>query len=345
MSVMKTIIQYLCCPQCKEEIVLEENKRFFCRSCKRRYPIVCGIPDFRLFPPPYDDIAYDVDTARRLARDYDTLDWENCLRLRMQIEKANKPKYPDDLLEAHMQFKLADKTKVPKILNLLDKAWERENAHESESKSPGIDIGCGTGAGVLAMSSRCDIVIGVDIMISDLLIARKLQESEQVSNFFLVCSCAEHLPFKSNTFSVVISRDVIEHVKNQESYLIEAVRVLKNERLFLFNSPNRFMLGLEPHVKLKKVGFLPRSLQPLYVKIRKNEIYRERLLSYFELTSMLKKLLLKYKLLNPECRIITTERSTSKLGKLTRVLPFLPSIINRYFYIFQHEHEMIVYKE
>lgn len=47
------------------------------------------------------------------------------------------------------------------------------------------------------------------------------------------------------------------------------------------------MLGLEPHVKLKRLGFLPRKLQPLYVKIRKNETYLERLLSYCELTSML----------------------------------------------------------
>lgn len=344
-TLIQTIREYVCCPNCQHEVVLKENEYFYCISCSQRYPIISGIPDFRVFDPPYTKIPVDIEMAQKLTSRFDILDHEGLIRFRMRLEKDISPLYPDDLLEAHMQYRLADKEKAEKFLTALNKVYERIGQKGNAGNVMGLDIGCGTGAGMIAISTKCELAIGGDILLSDLVIAKKLLQSEGVNNFFLVCCCAEHLPFKSEIFLFVHSRDVIEHVNNQTRYLTEAVRVLQKGRFFFFNSPNRFMLGLEPHVKLKRVGFLPRRLQPLYVKIRKKETYYERLLSYFELTSMLKKLSLNYKLLNPECRIKNTERSTSRIGQLTRAIHFLPEIINKYYYIFQYEHEMIVFKD
>ena len=338
---MRAMTRYLCCPDCKKEIALKDNEGFFCHSCNHTYPIICGIPDFRLFPPPYIDIKNDVDMAQTLDGKFDELDYENLVRLRMKLEKERSPDYPDDLLEAHMQFRLSDREKTGMFLKLLEGVKLQDN----QGRNFGVDIGSGTGAGILAISNRCDISVGVDILLTDIIIAKKLLQSEGIKNFFIACSCAEYLPFKDDIFSFAISRDVIEHVNKQINYLSEATRILKKGGSFVFNSPNRFMLGLEPHVKLKRLGFLPRKFQPLYVKIRKNETYYERLLSYFELTRMLNSLSLRYSLLNRQCRIDTTKPSTSLTGKLSRSVPSLVSFINKYYYLVQYDHEIIVHKD
>ena len=338
---MKTIAKYLCCPICKKEMVLKKNEAFHCSSCNHTYPIICGIPDFRVFAPPYIDIENDIKMARILDSKFDALNHESLIRFRMKLSKERSPDYPDDLLEAHMQFKLSDREKAGRIYKLLNETKLQGN----DGQDLGLDIGCGTGAGVLAISNICDISVGVDILLTDIIIAKKLLQAEGIKDFFIACSCAEHLPFKDNTFPFAISRDVIEHVSKQINYLSEATRILKKGASFVFNSPNRFMLGLEPHVKLKRVGFLPRKLQPLYVKIRKNETYLERLLSYFELTRMLNSLSLRYSLLNRQCRIDTTKPSTSLTGKLCRSVPSLVSFINKYYYLVQYDHEIIVHKD
>ena len=338
---MQAITRYLSCPDCKKEIVLKENEAFYCPSCNRTYPIVCGIPDFRVFAPPYINIENDIKMARILDSKFDALDHESLIRFRMKLEKEQSPTYPDDLLEAHTQFRLSDREKTGMFLKLLEGVKPQGN----QGRNFGLDIGCGSGAGLLAISNRCDMPVGVDILLTDIIIAKKLLQSEGIKNFFIACSCAEHLPFKDHTFSFAISRDVIEHVNKQINYLSEATRILKKGTSFVFNSPNRFMLGLEPHVKLKRVGFLPRKLQPLYVKIRKNETYLERLLSYSELTRMLNSLSLRYSLLNRQHRIDTTKPSTSFIGKLTRSLPSLVSFINKYYYLVQYDHEIIVHKD
>lgn len=344
-SQLHNIIDALCCPHCKEGMTLTGGQHLRCCSCGHEYQIFDGIPDFRMAPPPYTSIVSDLEMAKKLIDNYPQLNHEELIRFRMKLEKENNPSYPDDLLESHMEYRLKDREKVSNFLSLVNKASGDSCASGKGERAINLDIGCGTGAGILALSGQCSNVIGADILMSDLIIAKKLLESEGINNFALICCCAEQLPFKTGAFSLVHSRDVIEHVSDQKKYLSEAVRVLMRGRPFVFNSPNRFMLGLEPHVKLKRVGFLPRWVQPLYVKIRKGERYYERLLSYFELTAMLRGLSLCYKLMNPGVRINVTERSTSLIGQIAKDIPFFAAFFNRYYYIFQYEYEMIVYKD
>jgi ubiquinone/menaquinone biosynthesis C-methylase UbiE len=340
------ILKCLCCPKCRGQIVLKNEVLFSCLSCKEQYQIVNGIPDFRVFDPPYVDIPADIEMANKLAAKFASLAYDDLVRFRMELSKEQSPGYPDDLLEAHTQGRLIYRRKiVEKILHLFDKISQQKGFLETESKPIGLDIGCGTGPGLIAMSKKCDISIGADILMADMLLAQKLLESESIKNFYLVCCCAEHLPFKKAAFSLVTSRDVIEHVRDQKIYLSEALRVLRKGGFFLFNSPNRLMLKLEPHVKLKRVGFLPRCLQSIYVKLRRKEAYKERLLSLFELKSMISGLSVKYELLNPEKRIDFDSNSTSVMGRFVRSVPFFANIINRYYYIFQYEHEIIIVNE
>src|SRR5260370_16977956 len=46
------------CPSCKGPLVSLQSG-FTCAACERQYPIICGIPDFRLAPDPYTGMAED----------------------------------------------------------------------------------------------------------------------------------------------------------------------------------------------------------------------------------------------------------------------------------------------
>ena len=51
----------------------------------------------------------------------------------------------------------------------------------------------------------------------------------------VVCGVGEHLPFASSTFDLVLSHEVLEHVRDDRAYLSEALRSLKpGGRLLLF---------------------------------------------------------------------------------------------------------------
>ena len=51
----------LCCPVCRDDFA-ESAGELACRGCGRRFPIVAGIPDLRVFPDPY--IAMEDDRKK-----------------------------------------------------------------------------------------------------------------------------------------------------------------------------------------------------------------------------------------------------------------------------------------
>lgn len=84
------------------------------------------------------------------------------------------------------------------------------------------------------------------------------------------------IPFADDSFDVVISNHVIEHVGDhaaQARHLEEIARVLKSDGRGYLAVPNRWML-VEPHFKLIFLSWLPKSLRSPYVRaLRKGPVY------------------------------------------------------------------------
>jgi SAM-dependent methyltransferase len=77
-----------------------------------------------------------------------------------------------------------------------------------------------------------------------------------------------HLPFESDSFDVVLSNHVIEHVgdrADQLDHLREVHRVLDGSGVCYLAVPNRWVL-LEPHFRLPFLSWLPRPLRDPYVR-------------------------------------------------------------------------------
>ena len=80
-------------------------------------------------------------------------------------------------------------------------------------------------------------------------------------------AAAESLPFKRNTFDVVFSVAVLEHVKNLDTVMSEAMRVLKPVGMFWANVPN-YNSVWEGHYKMLWMPHMSKTMAKRYVEFR-----------------------------------------------------------------------------
>jgi 2-polyprenyl-3-methyl-5-hydroxy-6-metoxy-1,4-benzoquinol methylase len=97
-----------------------------------------------------------------------------------------------------------------------------------------LEVGCGLGYFSNKAYKLGANVTGIDIGPKLVSINKKLTPR---GKFFV--SSASKLPFKDQTFDVVLSTEVIEHVENQKTALREMSRVLKSGGILVITTPNR----------------------------------------------------------------------------------------------------------
>jgi ubiquinone/menaquinone biosynthesis C-methylase UbiE len=100
------------------------------------------------------------------------------------------------------------------------------SAHIDFSGKRVLDVGCGQGKKTIYYSDRCMRATGIDINKSSIKTACEFAREHKKDIDFLVADglC---LPFKRNSFDLVISNDVFEHIKNPKKSFIEMERVVK----------------------------------------------------------------------------------------------------------------------
>lgn len=117
-----------------------------------------------------------------------------------------------------------------------------------------LDIGGGSGVVAAYLGECCRSVVAVDVV----------DERLEVSVPFVPVR-DENLPFKAQSFDVVVSNQVIEHVRNQGKHLREIHRVLRGGGICYLATPNRYAL-IEPHYKLPLLSWPPPAGRNLYLK-------------------------------------------------------------------------------
>jgi SAM-dependent methyltransferase len=136
----------------------------------------------------------------------------------------------------HPNLEKADERGVPSLVWRAGQdrrfALIRRAAGDRLQGKPVLDVGCGVGLYLQAFRASTPHVFGVEI---------EAERSRQArAHGDVTQSPAESLPFAPNTFDLVLSHEVIEHVTDDQACVAEMVRVLKGSgRLVLF-CPNRF---------------------------------------------------------------------------------------------------------
>ncbi|MFQ3536076.1 MAG: class I SAM-dependent methyltransferase [Aggregatilineales bacterium] len=94
--------------------------------------------------------------------------------------------------------------------------------------------GCGVGSYAAQIAQRFDAhVEALDIEPERVAVARRLVPRALIA-------AAEHLPYASATFDVVLSNEVLEHVQDDRAAACEMVRVTKPQGMIVVFCPNRW---------------------------------------------------------------------------------------------------------
>jgi 2-polyprenyl-3-methyl-5-hydroxy-6-metoxy-1,4-benzoquinol methylase len=144
-----------------------------------------------------------------------------------------------------------------------------------------LEVGCGEGRGIGEVIGNANSFTAVDKIESVI----HLLQKKYPAGKFISMNIPPLGELKSNTYDVVLSFQVIEHIQNDKLFLEEIYRVLKPGGIALITTPNRKMsLSRNPwHVR----EYLPMELKALSEKIFKDVTMKgitgnEKVMSYYQ---------------------------------------------------------------
>ncbi len=299
----------LACPTCYGPLELRPDA-WRCPSCGASNRSLRGIPDLRTREDLYLSNAEDWAFALKLDAAFDRLDFRGLLELYFDLSSEVAP----DQRARQIGHILTASARVTQWVDALG---------PDLPQGPWLDLGCGSGSFLAAIGPE-RAMIGLDVAMRWLLIARKRLDEEGMTHVRLVCGNAEQMPFRGESFAAVVAGDVIEHVANQPGTLAESYRVMKPGGRIFLASPNRFSVAPEPHVGVWGVGFLPRRWMGPYVRaLRRRDFRAIRTLSYTEWTRLVRR--------SPfgQGSIVCPSLTLADLGGMSRVKRGLALVYNR----------------
>jgi SAM-dependent methyltransferase len=253
----------ICCPHpdCRADLrwVGAEQNHLRCDADTHTYPVVCGIPDLRVFPDPYIGPEEDRAKGERVAEQAKRLRFDELIDFYYSVTTVVPPEHA----RLYKRGLLAGEAKARSALEAWESALETSGAAPPGRRL--LELGCGTGPLLVASATRYAPTVGVDIAFRWLVMGQK-RLAEAGIDPPLICACAEALPFPEGQFDVVVADSVVELVDDQDACLAEARRALGDGGVLFLATPNRFSLGPDPHTGLLAGGFLPDSLTAAYMR-------------------------------------------------------------------------------
>jgi len=165
-----------------------------------------------------------------------------------------------------------------------------------------LEVGCGTGRGLEILINSADHYTGIDKYKS---LTDELQGKYPDADFK-----AMHIPpftgIADNTFDTVVSFQVIEHIKDDKSFLQEIHRVLKPGGKAIISTPNKKMtLTRNPwHVREYFAPELESLSNSIFSKVEANGIAgNDKVMDYHERNRQSVKKITRFDILNLQYRL------------------------------------------
>lgn len=116
-----------------------------------------------------------------------------------------------------------------------------------------LEAGCGIGRWIIPLSDKGYNVTGIEIEKAALEVISQNYSNEKLS---LVHGDIFNMPFKNNSFDIILSLGVLEHFEQnevQKSAILEHIRVLKDNGILIITVPYVSLLRLIIHVPYVKL--------------------------------------------------------------------------------------------
>lgn len=134
-----------------------------------------------------------------------------------------------------------------------------------------LDLGCGTGRHALWLAAEGGEVTAIDFSAGMLAEARLKPGAEQVQ--FLVHDLHEPLPWPNDSFDLIVSGLVIEHLRDLDGFFVEACRVLRPAGRAVISAmhPAMFLRGSQARFtdpasgEIVQPGSLNHSLSEIFI--------------------------------------------------------------------------------
>ncbi len=135
-----------------------------------------------------------------------------------------------------------NRSKYYNIITGITQRAIKENNHFISNERKVLDAGCGTGRNIqLLLDLDAKNIVGIDISEKLLGMAKKKYNQNKKIQLFLY-NLEEKLPFKNQSFDVIICTKTLPHVNNIKQILNEFNRILKKGGIMMldFYSPYSF---------------------------------------------------------------------------------------------------------
>lgn len=113
-----------------------------------------------------------------------------------------------------------------------------ELANENGSEGDIIlDVGCGTGSYIIALSKNNRTCFGIDPLYEVSLLKAQQKAKDENVNIPLIRGVSENLPFEDGKFDLILHLSTLQHVDDQHKTLSEIKRVLKDNGVLVVSVP------------------------------------------------------------------------------------------------------------
>lgn len=131
-----------------------------------------------------------------------------------------------------------------------------------------LDLGAGLGGLSAALASRGGLVVGIEPGEAWRDIAA--ERVKAAGRGRVVAATGELLPLRDNSIDLVVSLQVLEHVRDPRRVIQEIYRVLRPGGV-AFIAYENYLGFWEPHYDVPWFPLLPKSLGALYLKVRRRD--------------------------------------------------------------------------
>lgn len=104
-----------------------------------------------------------------------------------------------------------------------------------------LDAGCGTGYGILLLSKKALMAVGIDENSEAI---RYCQEKNRGAKVSYKMMDARKIDYDDNFFDVVVAFELLEHISEQDQFLKGVHRVLKKGGRLIISTPNIHIYGM-----------------------------------------------------------------------------------------------------